>query len=210
MLASARQQLDRHRARLNRALGTRLDGGASPELRSGDGIGAGHPGTTGASRDVRSFRDGTPSWHASLSRLPGCVNRRRYHGADLSAGVRAVSGRRTCAIANRKPSGNGSRRVRVILPLGLLPWAAAARCAGRGLRGRMRHHRRNHGSHPGRGPARDSHAEPVGSRSTKTGPSTLIRLQPGDWWRCIEERETNAQLYDYERTHGELRFVRQF
>ena len=25
-----------------------------------------------------------------------------------------------------------------------------------------------------------------------------------------EERETNAQLYDYERTHGELRFVRQF
>ena len=25
-----------------------------------------------------------------------------------------------------------------------------------------------------------------------------------------EERETNAQLYDYERTRGELRFVRQF
>ena len=25
-----------------------------------------------------------------------------------------------------------------------------------------------------------------------------------------EERETNAQLYDYQRTHGELRFVRQF
>ena len=25
-----------------------------------------------------------------------------------------------------------------------------------------------------------------------------------------EERDTNAQLYDYERTHGELRFVRQF
>ena len=25
-----------------------------------------------------------------------------------------------------------------------------------------------------------------------------------------EQRETNAQLYDYERTHGELRFVRQF
>ena len=25
-----------------------------------------------------------------------------------------------------------------------------------------------------------------------------------------EERETNAQLYDYRRTHGELRFVRQF
>jgi len=25
-----------------------------------------------------------------------------------------------------------------------------------------------------------------------------------------EERETNAQLYDYQRTRGELRFVRQF
>ena len=25
-----------------------------------------------------------------------------------------------------------------------------------------------------------------------------------------EERETNAQLYDYKRTRGELRFVRQF
>ena len=38
---------------------------------------------------------------------------------------------------------------------------------------------------------------------------TLMGFSP-EIVAVYEERETNAQLYDYERTRGELRFVRQF
>ena len=100
----------------------------------------------------------------------------------------------------REPLG-GRLGVSVILPLGFtvggggeLRWTdfegqwIAAHAAGRG---------------PG-GPD----AEACGSPST-TGGSRSYGFSP-EIVVVNEARETNAQLYDYQRTHGELRFVRQF
>ena len=117
--------------------------------------------------------------------------------ADLSAGY----GRER---AERARERNSSRwlgaGVAVILPLGFTVGAG----------GEMRWTDFEDGWFPNTPPGEDRADRTRSLRlSVHNRAVTLMGFSP-EFVAVHEERETNAQAYDYQRTHGELRFVRQF
>ena len=189
LLASARQRWT-GTAPDNRELGTRLEVGRQ------------------ISSQVRAFA--RASWHDRRYRnrpwLDGPVMDASLRGtwvvtptvrADLSGGY---GEERPKNLPNRNSSRWLGAGVTIILPLGFT--------VGGGGEVRWTEFE---GEWPPHTPAGEDRADRTRSLrlSVHNRAFTVYGFSP-ELVAVYEERDTNAQLYDYERTHGELRFVRQF